>query len=55
MLVWGVVSSEIEQVIKFFGSRREAERVLAEIAGGDAQCIGEFRIERIELGHESLN
>jgi hypothetical protein len=31
MVVWGVVSSEIEQVIEFFGSRREAERMLAEV------------------------
>jgi hypothetical protein len=31
MVVWGVVSSEIEQVIEFFGSLEEAERVLAVI------------------------
>ena len=31
MVVWGVVSSEIEQVIEFFRTRREAERMLAEV------------------------
>jgi hypothetical protein len=29
MVVWGVVSSEIEQVIEFIRTRREAERMLA--------------------------
>jgi hypothetical protein len=28
MVVWGVVSSEIEQVIEFFESGQEAERML---------------------------
>jgi hypothetical protein len=31
MVVWGVVSPEIEQVIEFFRTRREAERMLAEV------------------------
>jgi hypothetical protein len=31
MVVWGVVSSEIEQVIEVFRTRREAERMLAEV------------------------
>lgn len=55
MVVWGVVSSEIEQVIEFFGSRHEAERMLAKIVCDEPQWMDEFRIERIELGAESLN
>jgi hypothetical protein len=31
MIVWGVVSSEIEQVIEFFKTRREAERMPDEV------------------------
>lgn len=50
-----VVSSEIEQVIEFFGSRHEAQRMLAEIACDEPQWLDEFRIERIELGWQSLN
>jgi hypothetical protein len=55
MVVWGVVSSEIEQVIEFFGTRHEAERVLAEIVRDDPEWVERFRIERIEIGRESLN
>jgi hypothetical protein len=54
MVVWGVVSSEIEQVIEFFRTRREAERMLAEVVRGEPHG-DEFRIERIELSRESLN
>jgi hypothetical protein len=31
MVVWGVVSSEIEQVIDVFRTRGEAEQMLAEV------------------------
>jgi hypothetical protein len=55
MVVWGVVNSEIEQVIRFFGTRREAERVLAEVLRDEHEWMGRFRIERIELGSESQN
>jgi hypothetical protein len=55
MVVWGVVSSEIEQVIEFFGSLEEAERVLAVIVRDEPEWVDDFRIERIELGAESLN
>jgi hypothetical protein len=55
MVVWGVVSSEIERVIEFFSSRHEAERMLAEIVHDEPQWTEAFRIERIELGRESLN
>ena len=55
MVVWGVVSSEIEQVIEFFRTRREAERMLAEVVRDEPNWQGQFRIERIELGAESLN
>jgi hypothetical protein len=55
MVVWGVVSSEIEQVIELFGSRKDAERMLAEIVRDEPEWLEQFRIERIELGGESLN
>jgi hypothetical protein len=54
MVVWGVVSSEIEQVIEFFGSRHEAQLMLAEIVRDELHW-DVFRIERIELDGESLN
>jgi hypothetical protein len=55
MIVWGVVSSEIEQVIEFFKTRREAERMPAEVVRDEPSRLGAFRVERIELGSESLN
>jgi hypothetical protein len=55
MVVWGVVSSEIEQVIEFFGSRPEAERMVAEVIRDEPDWLEQFRIERVELGRESLN
>jgi hypothetical protein len=55
MVVWGVVSSEIEQVIEFFRTRREAERMLAEVVRDEPEWLEHFRVERIELGSESLN
>jgi hypothetical protein len=55
MVVWGVVSSEIEQVIEFFGSLHEAERMLEEVVGDEPDWRDGFRIVRIELGSESLN
>jgi hypothetical protein len=55
MVLWGVVSSEIEQVIEFFRTRREAERMLAEVVRDEPDWVNAFRIERIELGCESLN
>ena len=51
----GVVSSEIEQVIEFFRTRREAERMLAEVVRDEPNWQELFYIERIELGGESLN
>jgi hypothetical protein len=55
MVVWGVVSSEIEQVIEFFRTRREAERMLAEVVRDEPNWQELFYIERIELARESLN
>jgi hypothetical protein len=55
MVVWGVVSSEIEQVIEFFRTRREAERMLAEVVRDESDWRQLFYIERVELGRESLN
>jgi hypothetical protein len=50
-----VVSSEIEQVIEFFRTTREAERMLEEVLRDEPEWLEQFRIERIELGRESLN
>jgi hypothetical protein len=48
-------SSEIEQVIEFFRTPHEAERMLAEVIRDEPDWLEHFRIERIELGSESLN
>jgi hypothetical protein len=42
-------------VIKFFGTRREAERMLAEVVGDEPNWQELFYIERIEPTRESLN
>jgi hypothetical protein len=55
MVVWGVVSSEIEQVIEFFRTRREAKRMLAEVVRDEHNSQELFYIERIELGAQSMN
>jgi hypothetical protein len=55
MVVWGVVSAQTERVVEFFGSRREAEWMVAELIRDEPSWWGQFRIERIELGSESLN
>jgi hypothetical protein len=52
MIVWGVVSSEIEQVIEFFGSRHEDERMLAEVLGDEPDWVDAFRAERVEISRE---
>jgi hypothetical protein len=54
MVVWGVVSSEIEQVIEF-PDRRDAERMLAEVVRDETNWQELSYIERIEFGSESLN
>jgi hypothetical protein len=55
MVVWGLVSSEIEQLIEFFRTLRKAERMLAEVVRDEPNWQELFYIERIELGNESLN
>jgi hypothetical protein len=55
MVVRGVVSSEIEQVIEFFRTQGEAERMLAEVVRDEPNWQELFSIQRIELGRESLN
>jgi hypothetical protein len=42
-------------VIEFFGSRREAERMLAEVVRDEPDWLEQLRIDRIELGSESNN
>jgi hypothetical protein len=42
-------------VIEFFRTRREAERMLAEVVRNDPNWQELFYIERIELGSESRN
>jgi hypothetical protein len=45
----------LSKVIEFFGSRHEAERMLAEVLLDEPEWVEAFRIEGIELGRESLN
>jgi hypothetical protein len=54
MVVWGVVSSEIEQAIEFFITRREAERMLADGNDGINIRSGNDRVAlrgRIAMAH----
>jgi hypothetical protein len=53
--MWGVVSSEIEQVIELFGTRGEAEEMLARVLRDEPDWSESFRVECIEIGSESLN
>jgi hypothetical protein len=55
MVVWGVVSSEIEQVIEFFGSLEDAERMIAEVLRDEPEWHEQLRVERIEIGTDSTN
>jgi hypothetical protein len=55
MVVWAVVSAEIQKTIRFYPSREEAERMLALVLRHESGSRGDFYVERVELGSESQN
>jgi hypothetical protein len=48
MVFWAVVSDEINQVIEFFQTRWQAERMLAEALRDEPDWRGILRVEKIE-------
>jgi hypothetical protein len=55
MVLWAVVSDEIDQVIKFFLERREAETMLARVLDDEPGWAEILRIEPIELWTGTAN
>lgn len=55
MVVWAVVSAEIQKTIRFYPSREEAERMLALVLRQESDWRGDLYVERVELGSESPN
>jgi hypothetical protein len=49
MVLWAVVSDEINRVIEFFPTRWQAERMLAEAAWEEPDWSRSLRVEKIEL------
>jgi hypothetical protein len=49
VIFWAVVSDEIDQVIEFFPSRLQAERMLARVLLDEPGWRGIFRVEKIEF------
>lgn len=54
MVVWAVVSAEIQKTIRFYPSREEAERMLALVLRHES-WRGDLYVERVELGSECPN
>ena len=52
---WGVVSDEINRVIKFLPTRRQAERMLAEAVQDEPDWRGILRVEKVEFRTETTN
>lgn len=55
MVVWAVVSAEIQRTIRLYRSREEAERMLALVLRHESDWRRDFYIERLEVGSESPN
>jgi hypothetical protein len=52
---WAVVSDEIDEVIEFFPTRRQAETMLAEAVWDEFDWRGILHVERIELRTRTTN
>jgi hypothetical protein len=52
---WAVVSDEIDEVIEFFPTRRQAEAMLAEAVWDEFDWRGILHVERIELRTRTTN
>jgi hypothetical protein len=46
MLFWAIVSDEIDRVIEFFPTRREAERMLEQVLHDEPDWREILRVER---------
>jgi hypothetical protein len=55
MVVWAVVSAEIQKTVRLYPSRREAERMLALVLRNEPEWQDDLYVERVEFGSESLN
>jgi hypothetical protein len=55
MVLWAVVSDEINQVIEFFPTRRQAERMVAEALQDEPDWRAILRVEKIELRTGTAN
>jgi hypothetical protein len=55
MVFWAVVSDEIDRVIKFFGTRWEAERMLDRVLWEEPSWRAILRVERVELRTGGVN
>jgi hypothetical protein len=49
VLVYGVVSDELEEAVELFATRREAELVVQNWDRDEPERAGELRVEPIEL------
>jgi hypothetical protein len=55
MVFWAVVSDEINQVIEFFPSRWQAERMLAKVLWDEPAWRGILRVEKVEFRTGTAN
>jgi hypothetical protein len=55
MVLWAVVSDEINQVIEFFPTRRQAEKMLDEALRDEPDWRGILRVEKIEFRTRTAN
>jgi hypothetical protein len=55
MVFWAVVSDEIDRVIRFFGTRWEAERMLDRVLWSEPDLRDILHVERVELRTGSVN
>jgi hypothetical protein len=49
MVVWAVVSDEIDEVIEFFPTRQQAERMLDHALQDESDWRGILRVEKVEF------
>ena len=55
MVLWAVVSDQINQVIEFFPTRRQAETMLAEALEDEPDWRSILRVEKIEFRTGTAN
>jgi hypothetical protein len=55
MFFWAVVSNEINQVIEFFPTRWQAEKMLAKALEDEPDWNAILRVEKVEFGTGTAN